>query len=790
MDVSIEQIRVNTENLQQEIDYDCIPILPTCNLVLMPGVTVSISLIREQSINVAEYCEHNNLAVGVFCQKIPEPQAKISIRDLHRHGVVADILKVIELPDGTKTALVHAREAIILEKKSRKGPKDILCGIAKPMPTSDEDVTEDAEFIATMDSIFGIISKIASMHSEAYANMVMTIRSEADRPTALNTLITNFQLYTQDKIALISEPSIKVRAMKFLSMLSIKEQEAELMSEIHSRTHRELEQQQKRAFLQQQLEVIHSQLYGDAGDDAARMRQRIDEAGLPENVRLTALKEVTKLERYNPHTPDYSVLYTYLDTLLSLPWNKETELNTDFTRARQDLDSEHCALDKVKERILEQLAVLINNPEGKAPILCLVGPPGVGKTSLGESIARALGRNYQRVSLGGLHDESEIRGHRRTYIGSMPGRIIDAIKRAGSRNPVLVLDEIDKIGADYKGDPAAAMLEVLDPEQNSKFHDNYIDIDFDLSHVLFVATANTLDTLSQPLLDRLEIVNLSGYIPEEKIEIARSHLMRRNAAELCIPADAFAISDQALTAIIDLYTAESGVRQLQKALAKVARKYILTKMQGEEFPATVEPQHLQQILGTPPYNKDRYEGNDIPGVVTGLAWTRAGGEILLVETSLSPSKEHRLSLTGNLGDVMKESATIALKWVKSHCSDLDIDATVFEKNDINIHFPEGAVPKDGPSAGITIATALISLLTGKKVLPRLAMTGEITLRGKVLPVGGIKEKILAAKRAGITDIIICNDNRKDIDDIDSRYTSGLTFHYVDTVMQVMQIALI
>ncbi len=790
MDVSIEQIPVDIEKLKQKVDFLCLPILPTRNLVLMPGATISVALLRESSIALAEYCERNNLAVGVFCQRDPSVDNITSIRQLHHAGTVADILKVLELPDGSKTALVHARQAVKMVRKSRKSINGFFCAVTDEIDMIDPDCDNDPEFVAAMDNIFDIENKIASMHSEAFASMVMTLRNDSDRISALNNLITNFPLDTNVKIRLLSLDSNKERAMRFLSILSVKKQEAELASEIMSRTHQELEQQQKRAFLQQQMEVIHNQLYGDAGNDADSFRRQIAKAGMPENISETALKEVVKLERYNPQSPDYSVIYTYLDTLLSLPWNVETELNTDFDLARKELNSEHCALDKVKTRILEQLAVLINNPGGKAPILCLVGPPGVGKTSLGESIAKALGRKYQRVSLGGLHDESEIRGHRRTYIGAMPGRIIDAVKRSGSRNPVLVLDEIDKIGADYKGDPSAAMLEVLDPEQNSHFHDNYIDVDFDLSHVLFIATANTLDTLPQPLLDRLEIVTLSGYITEEKMEIARAHLIRRNAAELGIAPDAFQISDDALTAIIERYTAESGVRQLQKALAKVARKFILAKMEKTDFPAMVLPEHLAAILGVPPYNKDKYEGNDIPGVVTGLAWTRVGGEILLVETSLSPAKQSRLSLTGNLGDVMKESVTIALNWVKSHSAELNIDPGIFEKNEINIHFPEGAVPKDGPSAGITIATALVSLLTGRLLRPRVAMTGEITLRGKVLPVGGIKEKIIAAKRAGITDIILSGENRKDIADIDSRYTAGLDFHYVTTVSDVLRQALL
>ena len=788
MDLHLEHISIDIDKINRPVKLDCLPVLPSRNLVLFPGVNISVALLREESLAAAEYCEKHNSAIGVFCQKEPEEDFPSSIRDIYKYGVAAIVLKIIELPDGSKTALLLGRQAIHITRKAAKGPKDIFCVAADNLSDDYDNIDNETEFKVCINRIFDMLEEFASLRPDTPGETLKMLRENNEPVISLNSILTNFPFKIKDKIKLLATPSPKKRAMHFIDILSEKLLEADLLKKLMMRTKTELEEGQKRAFMQQQLEVLQNELYGEDGD-VEKMALRIEDAVLPDNVREVALKELSRLRRYNPQTPDYSVIYTYLDTLLSLPWNVETELNTDFALARQALDSEHCSLDKVKERILEQLAVLINNPDGKAPILCLVGPPGVGKTSLGESIARALGRQYQRVALGGLHDESEIRGHRRTYIGAMPGRIIDAIKRAGTRNPVVVLDEIDKIGADYKGDPSAAMLEVLDPEQNAHFHDNYIDVDFDLSHVLFIATANSLDTLPPPLLDRLEVVNLSGYITEEKIEIARTHLIRRNATELGISPDAFAISDAAITDIIDLYTAESGVRQLQKALAKIARRHILATMEGKTFPTTVEPEHLQDLLGTPPYSKDRYEGNDIPGVVTGLAWTRAGGETLLVETSLSPGKGNQLSLTGNLGDVMKESATIALKWVKTHSAELGINPEIFDKNDINIHFPEGAVPKDGPSAGITIATALVSLLTSRKLRPRTAMTGEITLRGKVLAVGGIKEKILSAKRSGITDIIICPDNRKDIDDIPERYTRGLTFHYAATVAEVISIAL-
>ncbi len=512
---------------------------------------------------------------------------------------------------------------------------------------------------------------------------------------------------------------------------------------------------------------------------------------MPEYARAVFDKQLAKLRRLNPSTPDYSVEYAYLENLVELPWHP-AEVENDIAHAREVMESSHYGLEKINRRILEQIAVvLLNNPSAKSPIICLVGPPGVGKTSLGRSVAEAMGRKYQRVSLGGVHDEAEIRGHRRTYIGAMPGRIIKAMKEAGVTNPVLLLDEVDKLGRDHKGDPASALLEVLDPEQNTTFHDNYIDLDYDLSKVLFIATANTLSTIDPPLLDRMEIIELSGYLLEEKIEIARRHLLPKVLKECGLDAESgFNITDEGLTALIEDYTAESGVRTLEKQLGSLVRKHILAKACGESFPDPVTPADLQGLLGLPRYNKDKYEGNEFTGVVTGLAWTQVGGEILLAEASLAPGKGDRLSITGNLGDVMKESATIALQWVKSHADHLQIPAEKFDQNNLHIHFPEGAIPKDGPSAGITIATAIASAFTSRKVRERIAMTGEITLRGKVLPVGGIKEKILAAKRAGITDIVLSSENRRDIEDIPANYVTGLTFHYVDTVDQVLAYALL
>ena len=556
-----------------------------------------------------------------------------------------------------------------------------------------------------------------------------------------------------------------------------------------SRARRNMEENQRSAFLQQQMDTIREELYGDSADEIDELVKKARALDMPKAVMDTFIRESDKLRRYNPQSPDYSVQFSYLETLLALPWNVLTSTNNNLNSARDILESDHYGLEKVKERILEQLAVLMHNPRGKAPIICLVGAPGVGKTSIGRSLARALGRKYERVSLGGLHDEAEIRGHRRTYVGAMPGRIIEAMKRVGVSNPILLLDEIDKIGADFKGDPAAALLEVLDPEQNCRFHDNYIDVDYDLSRVLFIATANTLSTLARPLLDRMEIIDISGYVLEEKMEIARRHLLPRILGEHKLTEADLSITDDGLSAIIARYTSESGVRQLEKKLSALARKAVMFKMEIRDFPSPVTPDDLYDLLGLAPRESDSYEGNEFAGVVTGLAWTEVGGEILMAESSLSPGNGERLTITGNLGNVMKESATIALEWVKAHAKVLGIDPALFGKYNLHIHFPEGAIPKDGPSAGITIATSIVSTFLQRRVAERIAMTGEITLRGKVLPVGGIREKILAAKRAGIETIVLSKRNRRDIEDIPARYLDGMNFHYVDTVSDVIDYAI-
>lgn len=788
--IAVEQISIDESHVNNSVDLDGLLILPTRNLVLYPGVTISISLRRKLSETIAEYAYDNHTPVGIVCQKDSENDTPTLSTGLYKYGVVADILKVIELPTGDKTILVHAHDSFKIAGAGKKIPKLPGSLVAKIIPYVCE-LTDpsDQKFATLIKNIKKKLTSISSNMAEGLGHMIASLVSNEDPQMLVNTVLTNFPCPIDIKVKLLAEKSLFKRALGLLKILMEKEQEMNISLDIMRKVRVDMDEEQRKAFLHQQMLNIQEQLYGNAANDVNELEERANKVKLPTDAATAFNKELAKLRRLNPSNPDYSVIYSYLDTMLELPWQEKSELNNDFAVASEALESDHYGLEKVKERILEQLAVLMHNPEGRAPILCLVGPPGVGKTSLGKSIAAALGRKYARVSLGGLHDESEIRGHRRTYIGAMPGRIIEAMRRANTINPVIVLDEIDKIGADYKGDPAAALLEVLDPEQNCKFHDNYIDVDYDLSNVLFIATANTLSTVAQPLIDRMEIIDISGYLAEEKIQIARRHLLHRIFSELNIPADAFLITDEALRNVIDRYTNESGVRQLEKMLSKIARKYVLKLMSGGEFPKVVDTPNLKDILGIAPYNKDVYETNEYAGVVTGLAWTQTGGEILLVESSLTHGKGERLTLTGNLGDVMKESATIALQWVKAHADDLGIDKELFGKYDLHLHFPEGAIPKDGPSAGITIATSIVSTFLQRRVRERIAMTGEITLRGKVLPVGGIKEKILAAKRAGITDILLSSENRKDIEDIAKGYVDGLTFHYFDKVIDVMKFAI-
>lgn len=782
--MTIGRIDIDASKFANKPDLNSLPILITKNLVLFPEVVVPVALGRESAIKLATQASKDATPIGVICQLDSNDEQPDLKTGLCGYGVIADVLNVFDLPDGSKTALLKSRKKFKTEQLADGGgfpvAKVRICG---------DRIIDAGQLRIIMESVRNANNEILSSAPDAPAEEIKSnMKAYPSDVRLLDYLCTVSPVDTSDKMTMLGTGSYNKRAELLLSCLLDRLEKIKITREIMMKAKENIDNNNRNAFLQQQMETIREELYGDS-DEADRLLKRADELNLPEQARSAFDKELGKLRRLNPTSPDYAVAYSYIETLLDLPWGITTEFEPEFDQAREVLESDHYGLEKVKERILEQLALIINNPDGKAPILCLVGPPGVGKTSLGKSVAKALGRKYQRVSLGGLHDEAEIRGHRRTYIGAMPGRIIEAIKRAGSNNPVLLLDEVDKLGRDFKGDPEAALLEVLDPEQNKYFHDNYIDIDYDLSHVLFIATANTLSTLQQPLLDRLEVIDLSGYLPEEKIEIARRHLLPRVLSEHKLEPEELKLTNEAYNHIIEEYTAESGVRQLEKKLAALARKAVLAKVSGGFFPDTVDVKDLKVLLGTPIYNKDRYEGNDFAGVVTGLAWTQVGGEILLVEVSLSPGKGDRLTVTGNLGDVMKESASIALQWVKSHADSCGIDPQRFEQCNVHIHFPEGAIPKDGPSAGITMATALVSAFTGRRVNERIAMTGEITLRGKVLPVGGIKEKILAAKRAGIRHIILSSENRQNVEDIPEPYRNGLEFIYVDTVSDVIAAAL-
>lgn len=789
--ISIGNIEINNDSDTTKPNLKELPIIPTRNLVLFPGITFPVTLGRPSSVETAELADANNLWIGIVCQRNPETDYPIIPNDIYDYGVLAKIVKVFDLPDGNKTAIIRAYDKIKVTGAAIPDQFSTVHSITARKVNDREPVSEpeESKYLATVSAVKEVALSIISMASDGPNELEFNIKNCHRPDEVINLVATHAPIPSDIKIKLLSKTLLDQRALQLLSELKKNKEFLNLTRDIQERTHQVLSEQQRTMFLTQQMETIRHELYGD-DDDATMFKKKGESIAFPQDVRKVFDRETDKLSRLNPQSPDYAIQYSYLDLLVNLPWGKQTELTTSLQQAEQILDADHYGLEKVKERILEQLAVLMNTPNGKAPIICLVGAPGVGKTSLGQSIAKALGRNYQRISLGGMHDEAEIRGHRRTYIGAMPGRIIDAMRRADSANPVLLLDEIDKMGSDIKGDPTAALLEVLDPEQNIKFHDNYVDVDFDLSKVLFIATANTLSSLPQPLLDRMEIIEIPGYVTEEKIEIANRHLIPRLMEEHAFTKRDLKFSIPAIEAIIDGYTSESGVRQLEKKIASIFRKIVVKKVSGKKFAHNISPEQVSTLLGVAPHHRDRYEGNDYAGVVTGLAWTSAGGEILFVESSLAPGKEAKLTLTGNLGDVMKESAIIALQYVKSHANELGISQELLNTNNIHLHVPEGAIPKDGPSAGITMVTSLVSALTGKRIRERIAMTGEITLRGKVLPVGGIREKILAAKRAGISTIILSAKNKKDIDEIPSTYLNGINFIYVDTISQVLEASLL
>ncbi len=786
--VAFGHVDVNASAKDLNVDMDALPVLPVRDMVLFPSVVAPISLGRESSLAVAEYASANNAAVALICQKSPDTE-RPELDDLYKYGVTVRVMKAFTLPDGTKTALVSAIDKIKIMGPGATTPLPGIMTIKAKVIKDRMPARDDKEFACVVGEIHSQIRHLLEGGDEQSSDFIMNLSNLENPLEIINFICSNAPLTTEEKEEMLKMIRLKDRAFALMSHLSVSEQMASLLNVIKERTQRSLSDAQRETVLHHQLEAIRNELYGDAHDDLTALRRRADEMKWPGEAAAMFNREWDKLNRLAPNSPDYAVARSYLELLLELPWGKIDPLTTTLSGAREILDADHYGLEKVKERIIEQLAILMNTPEGRAPIICLVGAPGVGKTSLGQSIAKALGRKYQRVSLGGLHDEAELRGHRRTYIGSMPGRIIDALRRAGSANPVMLLDEIDKTGGDYKGDPQAALLEVLDPEQNSHFHDNYVDVDFDLSKVLFIATANSISTISQPLLDRMEVIDISGYLQEEKIEIARRHLLSRLRSDNALTPEEIDLTPEAIAAIIDGYTSESGVRQLEKKLAAIIRKVVVAKVDDKEWPRTIGPADLGALLGAPIFNPERYEGNDYPGVVTGLAWTSAGGTILYIEASATIAKGPSLTLTGNLGNVMKESARIALQWVKANAPALGIDPEVMERLALHLHVPEGAIPKDGPSAGITMATAIVSAITRRKVGSRIAMTGEITLRGRVLPVGGIKEKILAAKRAGVTDIILSDQNRKDVEEIPAMYLSGLEFHYVADTAEVISLAL-
>ncbi len=785
--ISIGQIDISPDGKQASPTLDDLPVIPLRDMVLFPFITVPIMMGRDLTVRTVNAAVEKKIPVGVFCQTDPGIETP-SVSDLNTYGVIADVVKVLELPDGTTTAILSARGKV---KILGEGPGETIPGALSVRAKECRETTPrptDKEFAVLIEDIRSTTLRILGQNGDNSNELIVNIKDLKAPGLMVNMISTHAGFDLSEKMDLLRHSRLKDRAMQLMALIARQEQFFEIRSEIRRKAMKNIDEQQRNHFLQHEFEALREQLYGN-DDDSIAFEKKAAALNMPEKVRAAFNKELEKLRRLNPQSPDYSVQYSYLQVLTDLPWNVEDAINADFSEAERTLDRDHYGLEKVKERILEQVAVMMNTPHGRSPIICLVGAPGVGKTSLGQSIARALNRKYQRVSLGGLHDESEIRGHRRTYIGAMPGRIIDAVRRAGSSNPVLLLDEIDKTGNDFKGDPSAALLEVLDPEQNSHFHDNYVDVDYDLSHVLFIATANTLSTIPQPLLDRMEIIDISGYLMEEKIEIARRHLIPRVSKENGFGEDEINFTPEAITKMVEGYTSESGVRQLEKQIAKVVRRIVLRKMRGEGYSLNVTPETLREYLGVERFTPERYEASDHPGVAVGLAWTAVGGEILFIESSFSQAKNEKLTLTGNLGDVMKESAIIASQIVRSYSDRYGIDSEWFDTHALHIHVPEGAIPKDGPSAGITLCTSILSALTGRPVRNRLAMTGEITLRGKVLPVGGIKEKILAAKRAGITDIILCADNRKDIEDIRPIYLEGLTFHYVKNIEDVFDIAI-
>ena len=776
LDLAIDESRLDTEHL---------PLIAVREFVLFPGMTMPISVGRKRSLQVIKWAERTHKYVGIVTQMMNEEEPTYD--DLYHIGTVAEVVKEVQLPDGTHSLFVQARCRFTLKQLVESDP--MLIGEVALM---DERLLDKRkrEHKALLTNIRQDMQSLLELpENNLPRELQFAMGNISDNNYLVNFLCSVFNMETPIRQALLEMPSMFVRGHEFAGILSRELEFARMRNQLHRDTHVEINNLQRQHFLRTQIQTIQQQLGESSQEDVDKLLAKANLKHWPNPVQETFRKELNKLQRMNEQAPDYYIQYNYLQTMVDLPWGQTSRDCLNLKQARRVLDHDHYGLDKIKERIMEHLAVLKVRGDMKAPILCLVGPPGVGKTSLGKSIASALKREYVRVSFGGLHDEAEIRGHRRTYIGALPGRIISGIQKAGTDNPVFVLDEVDKIASDFKGDPSSALLEVLDPEQNFAFHDNFLDVDYDLSKVLFIATANSLQTINGPLRDRMEIIDLSGYILEEKVEIAERHLLPHQKDAHGLGDLDFSIPKKVMEKIIDQYTRESGVRLLDKQLAKIMRRVAWKVANDEVVPGKLAASDLEEYLGKPDYNPEKYDGNDYAGVVTGLAWTSVGGVILEVESTLVKGKGG-LTLTGNLGDVMKESAQLALQWIKANADELQIPSEIFEKYTAHIHCPEGATPKDGPSAGITMVTSLVSTFTQRRVRARIAMTGEITLRGKVIPIGGVKEKILAAKRAGITDLILCIDNRKDVEEINEIYTRGLIFHYVRDLHEVLDFALL
>ncbi len=763
---------------------EIIPILTLRSSVLFPGAITPITVGRDKSINLVRDVNQKGGILGAVLQRESEVEDPTP-EDMYKVGTAARIIKILEMPNGNLTVILNGLEKIEVEEYVSTEP--FFTAKVTALRDSNPE-NNNVEFEALIDSIRDVALSIINDSPSIPKEAAFAVKNIDSNRGMINFVCSNLELSDEDRQTLLEAPGLLARSRKLLEILIREQQLVELKNELQEKVKQEIDKQQRDYYLQQQMRTIQDELGEGADDDIEKMREQAAKKNWPKEVGETFEKELQKVERLNPAVAEYSVQMTYLQLLLELPWNDVTEDNLDLKCAREQLDHDHFGLEEVKERILEHLAVIKLKGDLKSPILCLYGPPGVGKTSLGKSVAAALGRKFGRISLGGLHDESEIRGHRRTYIGAMPGRIIQTIRRCGSSNPVIILDEVDKVTVSTHGDPSSALLEVLDPEQNTTFHDNYIDMEYDLSKVLFIATANNIGNIAPALRDRMEMINIPGYLLEEKIQIAQKHLVPKQREAHGIKDDQMTFTNEAVEKIIWGYTREAGVRLLDKNLAKISRNRAKQIAFEEEYTPEVTPAQVEKVLGMPKFLDEQYEVGGMTGVVTGLAWTEVGGDILYIESCLTPGKGG-LSLTGNLGNVMKESATIAFEWVKSHHKELGIKPEMFEKHDLNIHVPEGAIPKDGPSAGITLVTSIVSTFTGRKVQDRIAMTGETTLRGRVMPVGGVREKILAAKRAGITDLILSEENRKDISEIKADYIAGLKFHYVRTNEDVLELAL-